>query len=72
MEYRQGEPVTKPKRAVRRRLARVRSKQEQEANHQRAQSGGRENELGVTQGQNAEQGNTSDPRYSQPIGKTGA
>jgi hypothetical protein len=41
----------------------------EERNRQRARGGGQPNELGVTQGQNAEQGNTIDPRNAQESGK---
>jgi hypothetical protein len=35
----------------------------------RARGGGQPNELGVTQGQNGEQGNTREPRNARPPGK---
>ncbi|HWH70517.1 MAG TPA: hypothetical protein VNT26_14110 [Candidatus Sulfotelmatobacter sp.] len=45
---------------------------QEEQNRQRAVGGGQPNELGVTQGQNGEQGETLNPRNAQPIGKPGS
>lgn len=72
MEYRGKSPVTKPKRRQRRRTERKLSRERQEQNRRRAVRGGQPNELGITQGQNAEQGNTLDPRNAQPIGQHGS
>ncbi|HYG36055.1 MAG TPA: hypothetical protein VEC99_14795, partial [Clostridia bacterium] len=72
MEYRHDSPVTKPKRTVRRRQARQRQQQAEELNRQRAQGGGQPNELGVTQGQNGEQGNTTNPANAQPFAEPGS
>jgi hypothetical protein len=41
----------------------------EERNRRRSQKGGQPNELGVTQGQNGEQGNTVDPRNARESGK---
>jgi hypothetical protein len=41
-------------------------RQNESANRQNAKGGGRPNHLGVTQGQNGEQGNTIDPRNTVP------
>ena len=40
-----------------------------ERNRQRAQGGGQPDDLGVTQGQNGEQGNTVNPRNARESGK---
>jgi hypothetical protein len=72
MQYSRGHPVTKPARAARRRSARRSLQEEQERNRQRSQGGGQPNELGVTQGQNGEQGNTLDPRNAQQYGQPGS
>jgi len=72
MEYRDGkkEPVTSDKRRQRRHQQRRAKNREEEANRQRSQGGGEPNELGVTQGQNGEQGNSFDPEKSKSIGRT--
>lgn len=73
MEYnQQKEPVTKAKRARRRNRQRRLEQSQEEQNRQRAVGGGQPNELGVTQGQNGEQGETLNPRNAQPIGKPGS
>ena len=41
----------------------------EERNRQRAQRGGQPDELGITQGQNGEQGNTVNPRNGKESGK---
>jgi hypothetical protein len=41
----------------------------EERNRQKSVGGGLANELGVTQGQNGEQGNTVEPRNTRPLGK---
>ena len=41
----------------------------EERNRQRSKRGGSPNELGVTQGQNGEQGNTVNPRNAKESGK---
>jgi hypothetical protein len=48
---------------------RGKARKKEEANHQQARRGGQPNAAGVTQGQNAEQGNTLNPDHSRPIGK---
>lgn len=70
MEYKNQTPVTKPRREVRRDKARRQTEQDRESNRQRSKKGGQPDELGVTQGQNGEQGNTYHPRNARPIGKT--
>jgi hypothetical protein len=55
--------------ARRRKQRQVLNKKE-EQNRRRAMKGGQPNELGIIQGQNAEQGNAVDPRDSKPIGRT--
>lgn len=71
MEYKDGKPVTKEKRETRRRRERTETNANEERNRQRSQGGGEPNELGVVQGQNAEQGNTTDPRLTKPLGTPG-
>ena len=46
-----------------------RDRQKEETDHQRAQRGGEPNELGITQGQNGEQGNTVNPSNAQESGE---
>lgn len=52
-----------------RKTARDRARKNQEHQHQRSRGGGQPNELGVLQGQNAEQGNTVERRQARPLGK---
>ena len=65
-----GPKPMKPQRVARRQRQRVRNRQKQAMIHRRAVGGGQPNELGVLQGQNAEQGNTVDPRMAQPVGRS--
>jgi hypothetical protein len=69
MEYRNGEPVTQDQRE--RRSNRESAKQEgrSDKNRNRSAGGGQLNELGNTEGQNGEQGNTVKRRNSLPLGK---
>ncbi len=60
-------PELKPKRMARRRRERAASQRKEEKNRRRAIGGGQPNELGVIQGQNAEQGNTINPRQAEPV-----
>jgi hypothetical protein len=72
MEYEKTTPVTKGDRSARRKRERSASQHKEERNRKRSLGGGQPNELGVTQGQNGEQGNTMDPRNAQPIGQPGS
>ncbi len=71
MEYRHGRPVIKKQRSARRKRQRVSENKASEGNRRRSMRGGQANELGITQGENGEQGNTVDPRQSKPIGRAG-
>jgi hypothetical protein len=71
MEYKHGKPITKQKREIRRDEKRVETNAEEERNRQRSKTGGKPNELGVVQGQNGEQGNTTDPRLTEPYATPG-
>lgn len=72
MEYKDGQPITKEEREARRQHERKRINEEHERNRQASKSGDQLDDLGITQGQNAEQGNTTDPRKKQPIGRPGS
>ena len=61
MKHGHGTTTNHPAERARRRSAQQRANIDAEANRQRAQGGGQPNELGVTQGQNGEQGNTVKP-----------
>lgn len=72
MQYRHQSksPVTKEKREARRNRERKQSSANEERNRQRSRGGGNPNELGVTQGQNGEQGNSIVPENTRRIGRT--
>ncbi len=71
MQYRNRSPVTKRQRTKRRAHRRADENRALEQNRrQRSTGGGQPNELGITQGQNGEQGNTFDPRQARSIGRT--
>jgi hypothetical protein len=63
-------PEMEPERVARRKRQRRINQANEEQNRQRAIGGGQPNELGVTQGQNGEQGNTVDPRNAKPLGRS--
>jgi hypothetical protein len=69
MKARQGTTARKARRVTRRRVQPHSDRAKEEKNRRRALKGGRPNELGITQGQNAEQGNTIDPEQARPLGK---
>jgi hypothetical protein len=69
MKSSETEQTGKTKREVRRKLQRREGREGEEKNRQHAAEGGHPNELGVIQGQNAEQGNTVDPQNARPLGK---
>jgi hypothetical protein len=60
----------KAKRVARRRVQRSKDRAKEEQNRQLSKGGGQPNELGVTQGQNGEQGNTIHPTNTQPLGRS--
>lgn len=72
MEYRHKSriPVTAKRRAGRWLQQRSADLREEERNRRRSVAGGQTDELGVTQGQNGEQGNTTHPRNAKPIGRS--
>jgi hypothetical protein len=70
MKRKPGQIEPKPDRIARRGRERVASRRKEEENRQKAIGGGQPNELGVTQGQNGEQGNTTEPRNATPLGRT--
>ncbi len=72
MEYRSKSPVMKRARTARRQRQRQASNRRQEAGRRKAVGGGKLNELGVTQGQNGEQGNSPLPQNNAPIGQPGS
>lgn len=69
MRHGHGTTSDKPKAKVRRATQGARDMAKEEANRRRAIGGGAPNELGVTQGQNGEQGETVDPRTAYNRGK---
>jgi hypothetical protein len=71
MEYEHNRPVTKAKRAHRRERERKQFNDRQEKDRRARAGTGKVNAAGVTLGQNAEQGNTTDPHNTAPIGSPG-
>jgi hypothetical protein len=69
MQQRSTKPAGKAARVARREYQRGIDRGNEEKNRRRAIGGGTPNELGVLQGQNAEQGNTVDRRNARPPGK---
>lgn len=69
MRHGHGTTSDKPKAKVRRCEQSARDMTKAEKNRQRAIGGGKPNELGVTQGQNGEQGETTNPRMAYNRGK---
>lgn len=63
--------MTRAERRGRDAVERKRSRVVQSQQQSRAQKGGQPNELGVTQGQNGEQGNSEERRNNEPIGRPG-
>ena len=70
MEYEKSQPVTTEQRRSRRAQERRTTNTKEEENRKRAVGGGQPNELGVTQGQNGEQGNSTDPRLNKDTGRS--
>ena len=68
MRLRSTIPTNKAVRLGRHRRERLFDRAKEDKNR-RNSAGGKPNELGVTQGQNGEQGNTVVPRNSEPLGK---
>ena len=69
MRHGHGTTSNNPKERVRRAVQPARDMANAERNRQRAQGGGQADELGVTQGQNGERGNTVNPRLARASGK---
>lgn len=57
-----GQQEPKPRRTHRRARQRVMDRENEERNRLRSLGGGQPDELGILQGQNGEQGNTTQPR----------
>lgn len=71
MEYLDGKPVIHHEREARDKQVRHNKRTQEDSHGAQAQKGGQPNELGVTQGQNGEQGNSSQPQNNQKIGRPG-
>jgi hypothetical protein len=69
MNHRPKAPEPKPQRVARRKRQPGRDRAKEEQNRRRSLGGGQPNELGVVQGQNGEQGNSTVPANSQDIGR---
>ena len=69
MKQRSETREMKPQRVARRQRARQANRAKEEENRRKSLAGGQPNELGVIQGQNGEQGNTTEPRNAKPIGR---
>ena len=69
MRHGHGTTSNSRKAETRRRIQPVRDRANEEQNRRRAIAGGQPNELGITQGQNAEQGNTVTRRNARESGK---
>jgi hypothetical protein len=69
MEYRHDKPVTQDERENRSNRESANQARRSDKNRERAVGGGQLNELGNTEGQNGEQGNTVQPRNTKPPGK---
>jgi len=69
MRHGHGNTSNSPEEQRRRRVEPGRERAKEEANRRNATGGGQPNELGVTQGQNGEQGNTANPRNARESGK---
>jgi hypothetical protein len=65
MKHGHGTTSNSPRERTRRAVQSGREMKEAEQNRQRARRGGQPDELGITQGQNGEQGNTVAPRNAQ-------
>ncbi len=70
MEYEKSQPVTRERRRQRRTHERHKTNTKEEMNRKKAVAGGQPNELGVTQGQNGEQGNSPNPQLNKDIGRS--
>ena len=69
MKHAHGATGNKAQRTARRQRQPAIDRRNEEKNRRQAAGGGQPNELGVIQGQNAEQGNTVEPRNAKPLGK---
>ena len=71
MEYENREPVTRPKRIARRKNVRTRQRIKEERNRRVSASTGKANRFSIVQGENGEQGNTTERRNRVPLGTPG-
>lgn len=69
MQHGHGKTSNSPQERLRRLRQPAVDQAREEQNRQKAQRGGQPNEQGITQGQNAEQGNTINPRDTQESGE---
>jgi hypothetical protein len=69
MRHGHGTTSNSPKQRARRATQPARDIRKAERNRQRARGGGQLNELGITEGQNGEQGNTVNPELGRESGK---
>src|SRR4051812_7228910 len=64
-----GAAEPKAQRVARRKRQPSRDRSKEERNRRKSLGGGQPNELGVIQGQNGEQGNTTEPRNATDLGR---
>jgi hypothetical protein len=69
MNYGHGATSNRRREQARRRGQPSVDRRKEEKNRRRSLGGGKPNEIGVTQGQNGEQGNTVEPRNARDRGK---
>ena len=69
MRHGHGTTSNSARERVRRAAQGARDMVKEERNRQRARGGGQPDELGITQGQNGERGNTTNPRMARESGK---
>jgi hypothetical protein len=69
MKKRHQTPAKRQDRLARREQQRTIDRRNEEKNRRKAKGGGQPNELGIVQGQNAEQGNAVDPHFARPLGR---
>lgn len=71
MEYENQEPVTRRKRIARRRNLRLRKSNKEERDRRASASTGTADRFSIVQGQNGEQGNTTERRNTMPLATPG-
>lgn len=69
MRHGHGTTSNRPEEQARRATQGAREMVKEERNRQRARDGGQPDELGITQGQNGERGNTTNPGMARESGK---